>query len=150
MGQTIATNKKGFRDYFFSDKWECGIALKGSEVKSIRSGEVNFKDSYARIENGEVYLYSLHVTPYQQASHLQEDPDRVRKLLLNKREIRKMTIAVTQKNFTLIPTKIYFNNRGFVKVEVALARGKKMYDKRATVKKRIIDRELGRAMRRKR
>ena len=133
MSGVIATNKKAYRDYFFSDKWECGIELKGGEVKSVRAGKVNFKDTFARVDGNEVYLYNLHIEPYLQASYMNDEPDRARKLLLHKREIKKIHGIVQQQNVTLIPTKIYFNNRGIVKIEVALAKGKKHYDKRETV-----------------
>jgi len=144
MGQTIATNKKAFRDYSLTTKWECGIALTGAEVKSMRAGKVNFKDSFARVDRAEVFLYNVHINPYEQASYLNEDPDRVRKLLLHKKEIQKILGLTTQKNLTLMPTKIYFNKRGIVKVEIALAKGKRQYDKRETIKKRDIDRTLRR------
>ena len=147
MGETIATNKKAFRDFFLSDKWECGIVLKGGEVKSVRAGKVNFKDSFARVEGGEVLLYSLHIDQYKQASFMNEDPDRARRLLVHKREIGKLSIAVNEKKLTLVPTKIYFNNRGLVKVQLALGKGKRLYDKRETIKKRDIDRELKRTLR---
>ena len=147
MANAIATNKKAFRDYFFSDKWECGIALKGGEVKSLRAGEVDFKDSFARLEGEEIFLYNLHIAPYTQASFLNNEPDRPRKLLLHKKEIKKIAGQVTQKGFTLVPAKIYFNKRGFAKVELALAKGKKFYDKRETIKKRDIERGIQRAMR---
>jgi SsrA-binding protein len=150
MGQTIATNKKAFRDYFLSDQRECGIELKGGEVKSVREGHVSFTDSFARVEKDEVFLYSLHIDPYAQASYLNEDPVRKRKLLLHKKEIKRLFGLTTQKNMVLIPTKIYFNNRGLVKVEIALGKGKKLYDKRETIKKRDLDREVGRAVRQKR
>ena len=146
MSGVIATNKKAYRDYFFSDKWECGIELKGGEVKSVRAGKVNFKDTFARVDGNEVYLYNLHIEPYLQASHMNDEPDRARKLLLHKREIKKIHGIVQQQNVTLIPTKIYFNNRGIVKVEVALAKGKKFYDKRETIKKRQVDRDLKRVI----
>ena len=147
MGQTVATNKKAFRDYFFTDKWECGIVLTGGEVKSIRAGYVNFKDSFALADKGEVFLYNLHIEPYLQASYLNEEPDRIRKLLLHKNEIKKLIATVTQKHLILVPTKIYFNNRGIVKVEIAVGKGKKLYDKREAIKKRDIDREVSRAVR---
>jgi len=150
MGDTIATNKKAFRDFFFTEKWECGIALTGGEVKSMRAGQVNFKDSYAHIKEGEVYLYNLHIEPYLQASYLKTEPDRPRKLLLHKKEIKKMADVATQKRLNLVPTKIYFNNRGLVKVEVALGQGKKFHDKREDIKKRDIDRDLRRAVRQRR
>lgn len=146
MSRAIATNKKAYRDFFFSDKWECGIELKGGEVKSIRAGGVNFKDTFARIDENEIFLYNLHVEPYAQASYLNEEPDRVRKLLLHRREIKKINRIVAQQNLALVPTKIYFNKRGFVKIEIALGKGKKLYDKRETIKKRNIDRDLGRAV----
>ena len=146
MASTIATNKKAYRDYFFSDKWECGIELKGGEVKSIRAGNVNFKDTFARIDEKEMFLYNLHVEPYAQASYMNDEPDRVRKLLLHRREIKKINGIIAQQNLALVPTKIYFNNRGFLKVEIALGKGKKLYDKREAVKKRSIDRDLGRAV----
>jgi SsrA-binding protein len=146
MGQTVATNKKAYRDYFFSDKWECGIELKGGEVKSVRDGKVSFKDTFARVDENEIILYSLHIDPYKQASYMNDEADRPRKLLLHKREIRKIIGIVTQKNVTLVPTKIYFNNRGLVKVEIALGTGKKQFDKRQDIQKRNIDRDLRRAV----
>ena len=147
MGQTIATNKKAFRDYFLSDKWECGISLVGSEVKSVRAGHVNFKDSFARVDGDEIYLYNLHIEPYLQASYLNPESDRKRKLLLHKKEIRKISGIVTHKSAAIIPTKIYFNNRNFVKVEIAIGTGKKQYDKRETIKKRTIERDMRRNLR---
>jgi SsrA-binding protein len=150
MGETVATNKKAFRDYHIEATWECGIELKGGEVKSIREREVNFKDSFARIEDGEVYLHNLHINPYSQAGYMNEEPDRIRKLLLHKKEINKIMGRVTQKNATLIPTKIYFNNRGFIKVELALATGKKLYDKRDAIKRKDIQRDLSRRLKRAR
>ena len=147
MGEfkTIATNKKAYRDYFLTEKWECGVELKGSEVKSIRDGHVSFADSFARMDGGEVYLYNLHINPYAQASYLNVPVDRPRKLLLHKKEIEKIDVAVNQKHLTLVPTRIYLNPRGFVKVEIALAKGKKMYDKRDDIKRREIDREVKRS-----
>ena len=150
MSSVVATNKKAFRDYFFSEKWECGVELKGGEVKSIRAGNVNFKGSFAHFEGEEVYLYNLHIDPYQQASYMNEDPGRKRKLLLHKREIQKMLGLIAQKNLTLIPTKLYFNKRGLVKIELALAKGKKHFDKRETIKKRDMDRDLRRAVKSRR
>ena len=146
MSGAIATNKKAYRDYFFSDKWECGIELKGGEVKSIRAGGVNFKDTFARIDESEIFLYNLHIEPYAQASYMNDEPDRARKLLFHRREIKKINGIIAQQNLALVPTKIYFNKRGFVKIEIALGKGKKLYDKRETIKKRNIDRDLGRAM----
>lgn len=147
MGKTIVTNKKALRDYFISDKWECGIELIGAEVKSIRAGHVSFKDTFARVEKGQIRLYNLHIEPYQAASYENVPADRVRRLLAHKREIKKMDQEVTLKNVTLIPTRLYFNDRGLVKVEVGLAKGKKQYDKREVMKKRQITKDLKRAMR---
>jgi len=147
MSKPIATNKKAYHNYFLSDKWEAGIALTGGEVKSIRAGEVNFADSFVRIEKGEAVLHNLHINPYAQASYMNEEPVRPRRLLLHKKEIKKIGDQIAQKSVTLIPTKIYFNKRGIVKVEIALARGKKLYDKRETKKKQDVERGLKRAIR---
>ena len=144
MPKPIATNKKAYRDYFFQSKWECGIELKGGEVKSIRAGHVNFKDSFARVDGEQAYLHNLYINPYREASYMNEEPDRVRKLLLHKKEIKKISGLMSQKHLALIPTKIYFNKRGYVKVEVALGKGKKLFDKREIIKKRDIDRGLSR------
>ena len=149
MGETIATNKKAFRDYFIQEAWECGIELKGGEVKSIRAGEVNFADSFAHPQGDEIILYNLHIAPYAQASYMNDDPNRPRKLLLHKKEIRKIIGLSAQKSLTLIPTKMYYNKRGFVKIEIGLAKGKKLYDKREDIKKRDVNREISRAVRNK-
>ena len=146
----IATNKKAFRDFFLTEKWECGIALTGGEVKSLREGHVSFTDSFARYERGEIVLYNLHINPYAQASYLNTEPDRVRKLLLHKREIAKVEAQVVQKHLALIPTKIYFNSRGLAKVELAVGKGKKTYDKREDIKKRDVNREMKRALHQRR
>ncbi len=146
----IASNKKAFRDYFLTDKWECGIALTGGEVKSLRQGDVSFTDSFARVERGEIFLYNFHINPYAQASYMNAEPDRARKLLLHKKEIAKVDAQVAQKHLALIPTKIYFNTSGLVKVELAAGKGKKLYDKREDIKKRDIDREMKRTLRRRR
>ncbi|OGX38488.1 MAG: SsrA-binding protein [Omnitrophica WOR_2 bacterium RIFCSPHIGHO2_02_FULL_50_17] len=150
MAETIATNKKVFRDYMLSDRWECGIELKGGEVKSVRAGHVNFKDSFARVFEDEAYLYNLYIDPYRQASYLNEDPERPRKLLLHKQEIKKISGHVSQRGLLLVPTKIYFNNRGFVKVEIAIGKGKKLYDKRETIKKKDLQRDLSRRIKKAR
>ncbi len=142
----VATNKKAYHNYSLYDKWECGIALQGSEVKSIRAGQVNFSDSFARINDGELFLYNLHINPYAQASYMNADPIRVRKLLLHKKEIEKIAILVNMKKMVLVPTKIYFNKRGFVKIELAAGKGKKLYDKREDIKKRDIERVLKRTV----
>ena len=121
--------------------------LKRRGSQSLRAAETSFTDSFARIEKGEVYLYNLHISPYQQGGVFNEDPIRPRKLLLRKKEIKKIIGLTTQKGLTLIPTKIYFNNRGFAKVEIALGKGKKFYDKRETIKKRDIERGIARMIR---
>lgn len=146
----IATNKKAFRDYFLNEKWECGISLKGGEVKSLRDGGVSFTDSFATFQKEEVWLYNLHINPYLQASYMNEDPDRPRKLLLHQHEIEKISALIMQQKVVLVPTKIYFNDRGFVKVEIAAGKGKKLYDKREDIKKRDVQREVGRALRHRR
>lgn len=149
MGDTIATNKKAFRDYAISEKWECGIELIGAEVKSIRNGGVNFKDSFVRIEQGQALLYNLFIQNYQQASYMNEPEDRVRRLLLHKKEIRKIEQKTKEKGLSVVPTKMYFNKRGYVKMEVGLGKGKKAFDKRETIKKRDISRDLGRMIKNK-
>ncbi len=148
--KTIATNSKAFRDFFLTDKWECGISLNGGEVKSIRQGHVQFTDSFARVEKAAVVLYNLHINPYAQASYLATEPARPRKLLLHKKEILKIDGLVTQKHLALVPTRIYFNARGFVKVEIAVGKGKKLYDKREDLKKKDTQREIERHLRRRR
>ena len=147
---TVATNKKAFHNYHLLDKWECGIALIGPEVKSIRAGNVSFADSFAHMNGEEVFLYNLHINPYEQASYNNAEPDRPRKLLLHKREIERIRGLLTRKGLTLVPTKIYFNNHGLLKVEVGLAEGKKLYDKREDIKKKQVTREIDRAVKNRR
>ncbi len=149
MGETIATNKKAFRDFAITEKWECGLELMGAEVKSVRSGRVNFKDTFARIDGGQVFLHNLHIENYAQASYMNEAEDRVRRLLLHKREIKKIDQKAREKGLTLVPTKVYFNKRGYVKVEIGLGKGKKMIDKRETIKKRDVSRDIGRMVKHK-
>ncbi len=143
----IATNKKAFQSFTLVEKWECGIALKGGEVKSLRAGGVNFADSFARVDGDEILLFNLHINPYEQASYLNPEVARARKLLLHKREIAKITGQVAKKGLTLIPTKIFFNKRGFAKVELALGKSKQLHDKREDIKKRDLDREMKRSSR---
>jgi len=145
---TIATNKKAYHNYFLQEKWECGIALNGGEVKSIRAGGASFADAFAHIDKGELFLYNLHINPYEQASYLNEDPSRPRKLLVHTKEIERINGHLTRKGLTLIPTKMYFNKRGWVKVEVAVGQGKKLYDKREDIKTRDIKREIARSVKR--
>ena len=125
---------------------EAGIALQGSEVKSLRQGMANLRDSYARVDKGEVILYNMHISPYDKASHFNHEPKRPRKLLLHKREINRLMGAVREKGFTLVPLKVYFNRRGLAKVELALARGKQKYDKREAIARRDAQREMARAV----
>ncbi len=145
--RVVATNKKAFHDFHIEETVEAGIVLKGSEVKSLRAGKVNLRDSYARIKNGEVFLVNAHISPYSHATYDRQDPLRLRKLLLHRREIRKLIGKVQERGFSLVPLRLYFNDRGKVKVELALARGKKLYDKRAALKKKQLDRETERALR---
>jgi len=143
----VCQNKKAFHDYEIFETLEAGMVLVGTEVKSLRGGRANLKDSYARIKRGEVFLYDLHISPYSHAYHDNHDPERVRKLLLHRQEIKRLLGKTQEKGFSLIPLKIYFKE-GKVKVEVALARGKKAYDKRESLKRKEGERELDRARKR--
>ena len=147
-GKVVATNRKAYHNYSIDDTLEAGMVLKGSEVKSLRAGKANLKDGYARVKNGEVFLYKVHISPYSHASYDTPEAERVRKLLLSKREIKKLTGKILEKGFALLPLKIYFKSNGKAKIELGLGRGKKLYDKRATIKKKDSDRDLERAMRR--
>jgi len=144
--KVIAQNRKARHDYFIEEVYETGIALKGTEVKSIRGGKINLKDGYARVENSEVFLYNVHISPYEQGNIFNTDPLRVRKLLLHKREIRKLIGYVQQKGYSLIPLRVYMKN-GLVKVELAVARGKAKYDKRQDIAKRDADRKIQKELR---
>ena len=140
----VAKNKKAFHDYNIDKKIEAGMVLVGPEVKSLRAGRANLRDSYARIKNGEVWVHNLHISPYKFATHASPDPLRVRKLLLHKSEISKLIGKVQEKGFSLIPLKIYFTGQGRVKLELGLAKGKTQYDKRQTLKKKEASREMDR------
>ena len=142
----IARNRKARHDYQIRDTIEVGIELLGTEVKSVREGKINIADAYAFVEKGQVFLKNLHISPYHMDTGPGHDPLRIRRLLLHKREIRKINSALSEKRLSLVPTKIYFNNRGLVKLEVALGKGKKMFDKRETIKKRTIDKAIGRTL----
>lgn len=146
MSKNIVTNRKARRDYDILDSLECGIELKGSEVKSLRAGKINVNDSFARVEGNQVILYNTHISPYEEASYLNVEPVRPRKLLLHGSQIRKLTEHLTQKSLTLIPLKVYFNDRGFAKVELATCKGKRLFDKRDDIKRREADIEMRRAM----
>jgi len=143
------TNRKARHEYHIMETWEAGIELKGTEVKSLREGKGNLNDSFAIVEQGEVYLHNFHISPYEQGNRFNHDPIRPKKLLFHKGEILKLHIKVNQKGFTLIPLQLYFNNRGKAKIELALAKGKQLYDKREDIKKRTEDRELNREFRNK-
>ena len=138
----VATNKKASFNYELLEKFEAGISLRGTEVKSIRLGKVSLKESYAEIKKGEVFLVNCHISPYESASWFNHDPTRERKLLLHRREIKRLTGKIQEKGLTLIPTKVFFNDKGKVKIEVALAKGKRTYQKREVIRERDRDREL--------
>lgn len=144
----LASNRKARHEYFIEDTVEAGIALKGTEVKSIRKGRINVKESYAIVENGEVFIYNMHISPYEQGNIYNVDPIRKRKLLLHKREIRKLEAQIMQKGYTLIPLTVYIKD-GLVKVELALGKGKKLYDKREDIAKKDAMRKIERQMKEK-
>ncbi len=136
----VANNKKAYHDYFIDETYEAGIVLHGTEVKSMRMGKCSVKESFIRIENGEMFVYGMHVSPYEKGNIFNKDPLRVKKLLLHKYEINKMAGKVAEKGYTLVPLQVYFKE-GKVKVEIGLARGKKLYDKRADIAKKDMKRE---------
>ena len=139
----IANNKKAYHDYFIEEKYEAGIVLVGTEVKSLRMGKCSLKESFLRIEKGEVWIYGMHISPYEKGNIFNKDPLRIRKLLLHEVEIRKIGAKIAQKGYTLVPLQVYFKG-SLVKVEIALARGKKLYDKRDDAAKKDVKRELER------
>lgn len=146
MGENIkliANNKKAYHDYFIEDKYEAGIALHGTEVKSLRMGKCSIKESFIRIENNEMFIYGMHISPYEKGNIFNKDPLRVRKLLLHKYQINKISGQLAQKGYTLVPLKVYFSGR-LVKVEIGLAKGKKLYDKRHEIAKKDMRRETER------
>ena len=143
--KVAARNRKARHQYEVLETFEAGLVLKGPEVKSIRDGKVAFQDSFARLEGGEVWLHSLHISPYEQANRANEDPVRPRKLLMHRHEIRRLVGKVEEKGLTLVPLEIFFS-RGYAKVKLALARGRKLHDKREELKRRDQDREARRAM----
>lgn len=140
----VANNKKARHDFFFEEIFEAGLVLTGTEIKSVRKGGVNLRDSYARVENGEVWAYNVHISPYEQGNRYNSEPLRPKKLLLHKQEIRKLVDATMQKGLTVVPVKMYLNHKGLVKMEIAIARGKKLYDKRQDIAKRDADRDMDR------
>lgn len=143
--KTAAVNRKARHDFFIEDTYECGIALVGTEVKSIRKGALNLKDSYAQVKNGELFLYGMHISPYEQGNIFNHDPFRPRKLLAHKREIRKLYSLQQAAGYSLIPLSAYFRD-GKVKIELAVAKGKKLYDKRSDIATRDAEREMDRKL----
>lgn len=142
----VAQNKKAYHDYAIEETYEAGIVLQGTEIKSIRAGKVNLKDSYARIQNNEIYLFGMHISPYEQGNRYNHDPLRTRKLLLHRKEISKLIGESKEVGYSIVPLKMYLKN-GYAKVLIGLARGKKKYDKREDLKKKEAKREVERAFR---
>ena len=143
----VANNKKARHDFFIEETYQAGIALTGTEIKSVRAGKVSIKESYAKVEHGEVILYGMSISPYEQGNRFNVDPLRARKLLLHKREIRKILGATTEQGLTVVPLQMYINEKGLAKIDIAIARGKKLYDKRDDMAKKDADRKMERAMR---
>lgn len=139
--KVVANNRKARHEYFIEDTVETGLVLSGTEVKSIRQGKINVKESYAAIENGEVFIYGMHISPYEQGNIYNVDPLRKRKLLLHKKEIRKLNSYIMQKGYTLVPLRVYIR-KGLVKLELAVAKGKKLYDKRQDIAKKDAERRI--------
>ncbi len=145
QSRVAATNRKAYHNYFIEERFEAGIELSGTEVKSIRQGKLNLKDSFCHVKNGELFLYGMHISPYEQGNIFNVDPLRTRKLLMHKREILKLSAKIQQDGYSLIPLSVYFK-QSKVKVELGLARGKKLYDKRASAAERDAKRDMDRAM----
>lgn len=144
--RVLAQNRRASHDYFIEETYEAGLVLQGTEIKSIRKGAVNFKDAFARVEHGEVFLHNMHISPYEQGNRYNHDPLRTRKVLLHKKQISKLTGIVKQTGYSLIPLKLYIKN-GYAKVLIGVAKGKKNYDKRDTLKKKSAQREIEKAFR---
>lgn len=142
----IANNKKARHDYFIEEVYEAGMALTGTEIKSIRQGRINLKESYAKVDDGELIIFGMHISPYEQGNRFNVDPLRPRKLLLHRQEIRKLIGYTTQKGLTLVPLTVYINEKGLAKMEIAVARGKKLYDKRDDIQKRDQARHMQQEM----
>ena len=145
--KVVSTNRKAFHDFLIFDKFIAGIVLTGTEIKSIRKGTINLKDSFAKIEDNEVFLYGMHISPYEQGNRYNHKPDRVRKVLLNKREILKIQDKVKKDGVTIIPLELFLS-KGFAKLEIGLAKGKKIYDKREAITKKTQERDIARLMKR--
>jgi len=146
--KTVATNRKAFHNYHIGDKYEAGLVLTGSEIKSVRMGRISLGDAYVRPENGELWLHNVHIARYEASSYMGHEPRRPRKLLLHKKEIKNLTAQIAEKGLTIVPTRLYIKGH-VAKVEIALARGKKQYDKREAITRRQIERELARATKRR-
>ena len=149
MQKLICTNKKARRDYAIDETYEAGMVLMGTEVKALRQGKAHLKDSYARIKDGEIFLADTHISPYSYGNQLNHEPDRIRKLLMHKREIRKLYGKTMERGYTLVPLKIYFKD-GKAKVEIGLGKGKRLYDKREDLKRKAIERDMERSFKGKR
>lgn len=148
--KTIATNRKARHDYFIDETYEAGIVLTGTEIKSVRARRVNLRDSYVQVRNGELWLIDTHIAPYKQARHGGHEPKRPRKLLMHRREIDRLQRKVQEKGYTIVPLRLYLKNGKWAKVEIALARGKKLYDKRRAIREREDRRKVERALARRR
>lgn len=146
--KNIATNRKAQHDFFLEDRFEAGIALRGSEIKSVRAGQVSLRQAYVTVERGEVWLVGAHIAAYDPASNMNHEPTRTRKLLLNKKEIQKLETKIMERGYTIVPTRMYIT-RGLAKVEIALAKGKRQWDKRREIAKRDAQREIDRALARR-
>lgn len=144
--RVVATNRKAHHDYFILERYEAGIVLQGTEVKSLRAGRANLREAFAKVENGEVILYNLHISPWEYGNRWNHEPTRPRKLLLHKAEIRRLLGKSREAGKTLVPLRIYFNSRGLAKVELALAQGKKLWDKREAIARRDAAREIERRL----
>lgn len=145
-GKTIATNRKARHDYFIDETYEAGIVLTGTEIKSARAGRVNLRDSYVQVRNGELWLIDAHIAPYKQAGRGSHEPKRPRKLLMQRREINHFQSKVQEKGYTIVPLRFYLKNNKWAKVQIALARGKKLYDKRQAIRERDAQREMERVL----
>ena len=146
FGKTVSQNKKAYHDYFIEETFETGMVLQGTEIKSIRAGRINMKDAFARVQQGEVFIHNMHISPYEQGNRYNHEPLRTRKLLLHRREINKLIGMTKEEGYTLVPLKVYMKN-GFAKLLLGLGKGKKKYDKREDLKRKEAKREIERAFR---
>ena len=142
----VSNNKKAYHEYFIEETYEAGLVLTGTEIKSVRAGGVSLSDSFAKVEDGQVWVYNMNIAPYEKGNRYNKEPMRPKKLLLHKGEIRKLIGYTTQKGLTLVPTKVYINQKGMAKLELAVARGKKLYDKRADIASRDAKRDIDRRL----